>query len=58
MPKQPNGTPGKKPATGPVWLLLGLAAVLLAAMTRKAYGFPSARQTKTSRAGLAALSAR
>src|SRR2546428_8520369 len=44
MPKQPRfdkssaGTPGKRPVTGPVWLLLGLAAVLLAAMTRKAYG--------------------
>ena len=37
--------PGKKPVTGPVWLLLGLAAVLLAAMTRKAYGKPFPRQT-------------
>jgi hypothetical protein len=49
MPKQqPNGTPGKKPVTGPVWLLLGLAAALLAAMTRKAYGWPSPRQTNGS----------
>jgi hypothetical protein len=44
MPKQPRfdkrsaRAPDKKPVTGPVWLLLGLAAVLLAAMTRKASG--------------------
>lgn len=34
-------TPSKKPAARPVWVLLGLAAVLLAAMTREAYGRPS-----------------
>jgi hypothetical protein len=44
MPKQPcfdKRSPGviiKKPATRPVWLLLGLTALLLVAMTRKAYG--------------------
>jgi hypothetical protein len=51
MPKQSRigersvGTPGKKPTARPVWLLLGLAAVLLAAMTRKASGSTFARQT-------------
>ncbi len=39
--KGPAGMPGKKPAAGPVWLLLGVAAVMLAAMTRKAYGCSS-----------------
>jgi hypothetical protein len=80
MPKQPRfdkrsaATPGKKPGarTRPVWLLLGLATVLLATMTRKAYGYPSPRQTNgppsnaagrcmlagIPRAGLAAASAR
>lgn len=44
MPKQPRvdkrpaGITAKEPAARPVWLLLGLAAVVLAAMTRKAYG--------------------
>jgi hypothetical protein len=48
-PKQPRfnklsaGAPGKKPVTKPVWLLLGLAAELLAAMRRKAYGCLSPR---------------
>jgi MYXO-CTERM domain-containing protein len=58
MPKQPSfdkhsaGAPGKKPVTGPVWLW-GLAAVLLAAMTRKAYGCPSpvARRDPGPKAG-------
>jgi hypothetical protein len=34
-------TPSKKPAARSVWLLLGLAAVLLAVMTREARGCPS-----------------
>jgi hypothetical protein len=34
----------KKPAVRPVWLLLGLAAGLLAAVTRKSYGRPFPRQ--------------
>jgi hypothetical protein len=43
--KRPPGVIVKKPAAGPVWLLLGLTAVLLAAMTRKAYGCAFPRQT-------------
>jgi hypothetical protein len=38
--KRPAGMTVKKPAARPVWLLLGLAAVVLAAMTRAAYGSP------------------
>jgi hypothetical protein len=37
-----------KPASRPVWLLLGLTAVLLAAMTRKAYGCAFPRQTSVA----------
>jgi hypothetical protein len=46
MAKQPkrNGTPSRKSAVRRVWLPLGLAAVLLAVMTRKAHGCPSPRQ--------------
>jgi hypothetical protein len=51
MPKQlifdkPSvGVTSKKPAARPIWLLLGLAAALLAFMTRKANGSPFPRQT-------------
>jgi hypothetical protein len=42
--KRSAGTPGKKRPAKPVWLLLGLAAVLLAAMTRKAHGCPATEE--------------
>jgi hypothetical protein len=60
MPKQSRfdkrsvGTPGKNPAARRVWLLLGLAAALLAAMTRKASGRPFPRQTSGSPGKLSA----
>jgi hypothetical protein len=48
--KHSAGVTVKKPAGArPVWLLLGLAAVLLAAMTREAYGCPFPRQTSPAR---------
>jgi hypothetical protein len=39
--KRPAATSAKKPAARAVWLLLGLAALLLAAMTREARGCTS-----------------
>jgi hypothetical protein len=51
MPKQPGfakrsaSVTVKKPRPRPVWLVLWLAAVLLAAMTREAHGCPLPRQT-------------
>jgi len=51
--KRSAGTTGKKPAVGPAWLVLGLAAVLLAAMTRKAYGRPAVSRIRITEAGRA-----